>query len=456
MLMAGASLASVWSGRVLSERGTRVFRSLSMPATPGLGRLGAGELGCDDLRDDVTWHRAAAAPDVVGVESVRGRAAPERPRVVLRMARFPPALGRNPYTALLSRGLAEHGIELVAEPPLTCRWLVSNRRAVDVLHFHWRPNTYYAARKRSHTGSRSKAARTLRSWARVAAFSCRLRLARLLGLGVAWTIHEVYPPDVIVAGRRSAGRIDRVGSGILARHCDLLMAHDAETAEQARAEFVPAGAEVEVVPHGSYVGVYPAGRPRSEVRSTLGLRPDTFTFLCFGALRPDKEIDLLLEAFLATGDPDTALVIAGNVDDERCRPAVVEAAAADPRIKLLLEIVPHERVRELFDAADAFVNARGRAWTPGSLILALSLGVPAVAGALQSNLELLGQGRAGWLFRPCDVGSLREAFDEAAADHGLARAKGRAALEQAMGLPSWSEIGRQTADLMHRRCDRRR
>src|SRR5439155_19964737 len=126
----------------------------------------------------------------------------------------------------------------------------------------------------------------------------------------------------------------------------------------------------------------------------------------------------------------------------------VLAAVADARVRPLLERVHHERVGELFAAVDAAVLGRSEVWTSGSLILALSMGVPAVTAALPMYEELLGGGEAGWFFQPGDVESLRDALQEAAADPALARAKGASALKLAEALPSWSEIAERTAALM--------
>ena len=54
-------------------------------------------------------------------------------------------------------------------------------------------------------------------------------------------------------------------------------------------------------------------------------------------------------------------------------------ADADVRIRALLHSIPHEHVSELFNAADVFVLARSEAWTSGSLVLALSQGLPVIA-----------------------------------------------------------------------------
>jgi glycosyltransferase involved in cell wall biosynthesis len=195
------------------------------------------------------------------------------------------------------------------------------------------------------------------------------------------------------------------------------------------------------------VGVYPAGRRRAEVRAELAVRDDACVFLCFGKLRPDKSVPLLLEAFCSIADDRLTLIVAGGVEDAALRRRLEEAAATDSRIRVWLEFVPHERVRELFEASDVAVFSRSEEWTSGSLILALTLGLPAVAARLPPYDEQLGWGQAGWLFEPGNVESLRAALVDAASDP-LRVAKGAAALEQAAALSTWSDIAASTAALL--------
>jgi glycosyltransferase involved in cell wall biosynthesis len=164
-------------------------------------------------------------------------------------------------------------------------------------------------------------------------------------------------------------------------------------------------------------------------------------------VRPDKELELVLDAFASIEDPRMALVVAGRIKDERSARLIGAAAARDPRIRSRLGLVPRGQVAELFGASDAAVLGRGQVWTSGSLILALSLGVPVVASRLPIHEDLVGDGQAGWLFEPGDRWSLRESLVAAQAHPAVARTKGEAALRRAHGLPSWSEVAERTAAL---------
>ena len=354
--------------------------------------------------------------------------------------------GANPYFDLLERGLAACGLTIVPDPPFTLRWLWQSRREIAVLHFHWRIDRYYIWQRRTQAGhfrpSRFQRALT---WLTLAHFVGRVLAARVLSYRLAWTVHEALPPET---RRRQPGsvsrRVDRIAARLLARWA-VLLAHDHAVAEAIRSELRSPALRIELVPHGSYIGVYPPGRVRSEVRAALHIDDDAFVFLCFGALRPEKQIPLLVRAFEQRALEDSVLVVAGAPDDDAAVASTLRAARADARIVPLLEAIQDERVAELYGAADAAVLARSEPWTSGSLILAMSLGVPVVAAQLPLHEHLLDDERAGWLFRPGEVESLSETLDRAAGDRDAALAKGVAARRNAENLPSWDEIARLTA-----------
>jgi len=352
-----------------------------------------------------------------------------------RIASFPPVLDMNPYQRLLYDHLGTEGFELEPQARFALRWLIAARGRVTVLHFHWPEGLYTLGRGPEWL-------RPAGSWAKLGLFAVRLAAARALGYRIAWTIHQVYPH-----GSRGWGR-DRLGSLVLGRAAHVLLGHDETTRLHAAAALGQhAASRLALVPHGSYVGVYPPGRSRAEVRRRLGIADDTFVFLSFGELRAHKCWRLAIRAFRATARADTALVVAGLARNRELQTALRAEAGDDPRVHLLLDYVADEDVAELFGAADAAVVARDDGGTSGSLVLPLSLGVPVVAADCPAYRELTGGEASGWLFRPGDEGSLREALEHAAADPDDARRRGSAALERARRL-RWSDAAAQTARLL--------
>ena len=350
------------------------------------------------------------------------------------LASFPPVLAANPYQRLLYAELAALGIPVAPAEGFRFGSLWRLRSAVRYLHFHW-PQSYW----RHERGPRLL--RVPLSLAKIALFGLRLALARALGFRIAWTVHQVTPHET--AGER----IDRLGARVLARFSHVLLAHDETTVHEVRLKLGRAAERVAVVPHGPYVGVYPAGRQRAEVRAELGLDPRTTAFLVFGDLRAYKAVDLLLEAFRTAALDDAVLLVTGS-DRAGRGAAVLAAAEADPRIRPLLGFVPDERVAELFAAADVAVVARGDGGTSGSLVLALSMGMPVVAARQPAYEALTGGGAAGWLFEPDDVESLGAALVAAERAGMEERAhRGRIGRERAESV-RWPEIGARTAALL--------
>lgn len=382
-----------------------------------------------DLRDSprTRWVREPA-PD-------RGERSPKSldgasPTVI---ASFPPVLESNPYQQLLYRHLEEvHIILHQGHTDFTARWLWRMRRTIQVIHFHW-PHVYYRCRR----GPRR--ARQALSWLKLGAFAMRLATARALDYRVVWTVHQVLPHEL------SSVRLDRAGSRVLATFTNALIAHDEATATAARALHIDAG-KIRVIPHGSYVGVYPAGRTREAVRTELGIDGSAFVFLSFGNIRAYKELELVVEAFGDCVAAHAVLVVAGTAMDEPASRAILASAKRDRRIKPRLGFIPAECVAELFHASDAAVIGRGDGGTSGSLILAMSLGLPTVASDTPAYRALLGASAAGWLYEPGDRASLAAALTLAVRDPA-ATAKGAAALSRATEL-DWSLIARRTAEVL--------
>jgi beta-1,4-mannosyltransferase len=341
--------------------------------------------------------------------------------------------GLNPYLDLLYSSLADVGVPRGPQARLGLGWLLAHRRNVRYLHVHWPEGLYRVQRGPAYL-------RPYLSWVKLGLFDARLRFARALGYELIWTIHQVYPHGV-------EARLDLVGAQMLARHACLLLAHDRETAALAECDLDLPAKAVAVVAHGSYIGVYPPGRTKADVRRALGLAEDAVVFLCFGELRANSEVGVLLEAFGQARAGRIALVIAGHAKDRQTGPAVAAAAAEDGRIVRIDGFVPFGRVRELYDASDVAVIPRGDGGTSGSLILALSLGKPVVVADMPAYRRLVAGGDAGWLFRPGDAADLRSALEAAAADEA-SRSERASAAERIAEALDWRETARQFAALL--------
>lgn len=215
----------------------------------------------------------------------------------VNVARYPYESASNPYQTLLYGALGREGVILQPDRPFTASALVRMRP-------------------------------------RILLAQGRLRLARLLGYRIAWTIHDL-------PSREQPGSREPMADA-LARRADVLFCHDDTLAERAALELGIDRARIDVVPHGPLSTAYPA--PRSTRDETV--------FLAFGTLRRYKEIDLVLDGFRKVTDPGARLVVAGDPAAAGIEEVIRRDAAADPRVVVQARHVQDAEVRELFEACD--------------------------------------------------------------------------------------------------------
>ncbi len=227
------------------------------------------------------------------------------------------------------------------------------------------------------------------------------RLGRATNL--VTTVHDVVP-------HRS--RLPRsVQHRILARLyavCGTIVVHHADVGTELTTRFDVDPATVHVVPH--WVSPFRAADDRRSLS-------DAHTVLCFGTLRENKGIEVLLDAVdRLPPDAGIRVHIAGRGDAALER-AVAAAAEGSSVLTAEIEWITPERKAELFRAADlAVLPYTTFASQSGVLHDAFGNHLPAVVtdvGALRSSIEHPG---AGWVVPPGSADALAAALVEAFRD----------------------------------------
>jgi beta-1,4-mannosyltransferase len=338
----------------------------------------------------------------------------------LRVAPFPADAGA-PYLRLLHGALSERGVELVELRSVS---EAARAERVDVVHLHWLEYLI--------------AGGPLRSALRGVRLARALRRLRRSGKRVVWTVHNLRSHE------RRHPLVEDVAARAALRSADHVIAHSRYAARRV-GESYGAGRGLEVVPHGNFVGFYPPPRrSRAQTRTALGLEPDAFVYLVFGQLRRYKRIPEAIRAFSSLPERDACLLVAGATHDDGLRAELEAAAADDPRVLLRLGHVPSEEVAELHAAADVCLLPYRQVFSSGALLLALSLGLPAVAPA-EGSLELAEPPA----IVPFEEGGLARAL--AAAREGDQTERRRAA-SAAAARYDWGPIADRTLELYEGRA----
>jgi glycosyltransferase involved in cell wall biosynthesis len=165
----------------------------------------------------------------------------------------------------------------------------------------------------------------------------------------------------------------------------------------------------------------PNGVPDLERRSA-GPASENRGFLFVGRLVRAKGAVELIEAFRRIDDPTTRLTIVGDGDD---RPRAEAAARGDDRIRFtgwqsVDEVAEHYRaaravvVPSLWHEVMNTVICEAQSWTR-----------PVISSRVGGNLDLIADGRSGYLCEPGDAEELSRRMEEILADDGLTDRLGR-------------------------------
>jgi glycosyltransferase involved in cell wall biosynthesis len=148
-----------------------------------------------------------------------------------------------------------------------------------------------------------------------------------------------------------------------------------------------------------------AQRPRAEIRAELGLRQDDFAAFLIATLRPEKRVDVFIDAVSKARRQDGRIrgFVAGRGPD---LPAITNyAAEADGAVEVLGS---RSDVPDLMLAADAICLTSESEALPMVLIEAMALGRPILATDVGGTSEIVIDGETGALVQPGDVAALAD------------------------------------------------
>ena len=255
-------------------------------------------------------------------------------------------------------------------------------------------------------------------------FAGSLRMARLCGLRVVWTVHNVVPHARVFADDRRARRR-------LVEASDLVITHSQPALDELRRR-VAAPRRARVIPLGPFA-------PRGARIPRRATRHVAF----FGKIEPYKGVEELLEAFAALPrDCPLYLTIAGACESAALRGVIQRRAAGVPRVSLRLAHLPDQAVDELLADIDALVLPFRDVTTTSTVGQALAHGVPVVI----PDLATLGDIRDGTIRYDGSVAGLTATLAALARlDAAELDALGEAAHRSAHDR-SWADVAAETLE----------
>ncbi len=328
----------------------------------------------------------------------------------VRIMSSEPATAVNPYFRLFYDALRKHGVELAGTFVPSRRWLRENRDAFDVLHFHWpewiiRSAPDWLRFLDSVPGGWRLHSRLEPTFAllQIHEYRAFLEAARASRKLIVWTCHNLEPHEGRTWPVRAAFRS-------LARAADLVICHDAASAERCQTLYSPRG-KVSIMEHGNYDGVYPPARPRTAVLSEIGLSPAQPLVLFIGQIRPYKGVELACEAAARLGER-ISLLIAGHSPIAAYATQVKELVKRLPNARSIDRHLTAHEFADYVGASDLVLLPYRSVTGSGSALATLTLGRGMIASDLPffTNL-LLGHPNAGRVFPTGNAHAMVEAIE---------------------------------------------
>jgi glycosyltransferase involved in cell wall biosynthesis len=335
----------------------------------------------------------------------------------------------NPYLRLFYRALEPWQVVVTGRMPLDNALLRSTAADVDVLHFHWGPDSLWRHRGNGY----------FRRLHGLIGLARLLGLARDLGKQIVWTIHDMESHD-------GSDFLDRRGYRLLASRADLCICHDEEARRQGIRRLGCQPERLLVMPHGNFDGVFPPPRERRETLAAVGLDPDRPTLLCFGLARPYKGFELAIEALAAM--PNYQLVVAGDALDPQYGALLRDLAGKNARVRLILRALSDQELSDFLYASDCVLLPYRRITGSGALISAFTMSRGVVASDLPFfRTALADEPEAGILFRSGDAADLALAVERYFAAPVNSR---NSAARRAADRLAWDKVVRPFGEWLHR------
>lgn len=180
-------------------------------------------------------------------------------------------------------------------------------------------------------------------------------------------------------------------------------------------------------------------------RCEYGIWEDYILFV--GRMSRQKGIFHLLDAVPSLPEDVQVVLCAGAPDTEEVEHEVVKEAAKWRNVRLIREMVPKDKIIELYSHARVFCCPS--IYEPFGIINleAMACETPVVASAVGGITEVVVDGETGFLVAPAQPSELVRALGKILRDRGLARDMGKAGRERVELFFSWDSIARQTAQL---------
>ena len=342
------------------------------------------------------------------------------------------------YQTLLAQALDNKGVKIVF-PKRTkkIQFLFPIFRAVlrsntKLLHMHWIDR---------YTGFRSKKIYVSLLKSILFMFDVYL-IKKLLKTKIIWTLHNLYSHEC------SHPRIEQFIRTFFSNHVEVLICHCKQAKKQIITEFNTIPNKIKIIPIGNYIKCYKNDISRTNAREHLDLQSEDLVLLSFGAIRPYKGIENLIDCFneINWGELGVKLLIVGKPVNDQIKLKLIKNSKTNQNIIFNFKFIQEDDIQLYFNASDIVVFSYKKILSSAGILLAMSFGKAIIAPKLGCIVDILDAKKA-FLFNPQYKLGLLGALEKTKISAEKLNEMGQMNLKQAK-IYDWEKIGSETKKII--------
>lgn len=259
----------------------------------------------------------------------------------------------------------------------------------------------------------------------------------ILKTKIIWTLHNKYSHECFHV------HIERIIRKLFSNKVDAIICHCNQAKKEIQSEFGTPQNKIYVIPIGNYIDGYKNEISKEKALNHLNLKSEDFIYLNFGAIRPYKGIDKLINCFKTIEKNEhVKLLIIGKPINDQIKTDIIKSSKAFENIKLQFEYIHDDDIQIYFKASDIVVFSFQKILGSAGILLAMSFGKPIIAPRLGCIIDILDE-KGAFLYNPIENKSLIMAFRKAMENKDKLEEMGQYNLNLAR-LFEWKKIGTET------------
>lgn len=274
-----------------------------------------------------------------------------------------PSAPGNPYQSMMYAAVARHHDIIYAGPGGLSQLEDS---AIGILHLHWDDRLFGRSRDPAAEAATLAAAR-----ASITGFQAR-------GGRVIWTVHNREPHKITDLKAFETGR------QMIVDLADAIHVHAPHARDHIVSAYGADPAKLHILPHPSYLAAYePAETTLNRPFPEASVRQ----FLFFGMFRGQKGVHRIRDVAgkLTKRQVPYHLKMYGKAFGSQAR--MLRILGSNPNIDLRTDRIPDTEIPQIFASSQVFLAPYDSLFTSGSIMLALTFGLPVIGPDLRELRE---------------------------------------------------------------------